>query len=183
MAYRLITNNEITNDEYLIVNISNKLFQVKFNKKESDGIRLYFDFLVANTSEFTPDYEDEMCMVEVDNIFDEIKDVKYHWAGSLVLYSYDVPYLDKDYKWRHFSSGFMYNDTKLMEHALTDALTRLLIDYDIKIDEDDSFIARGIFDSYLKHNENLPDCRTLSNDIYNFIKKKAVKGTPTLIVI
>lgn len=181
MAYRLITNNEITNDEYLIVNISNKLFQVKFNKKESDGIRLYFDFLVANTSEFTPDYEYEMNMVH--NIFDEIKDVKYHWAGSLVLYSYDVPYLDKDYKWRHFSSGFMYNDTKLMEHALTDALTRLLMDYDIKIDDDDSLIARGIFDSYMKHNEKLPDCRILSDDIYNYIKKKAVKGTPTLIVI
>lgn len=181
MAYRLITKNQISNNEYLVVNISNKLFQVKFNKKESDGISLYFDFLVANTSEFTPDYEYEMDMVH--NIFDEIKDVKYHWAGSILLYSYDVPYLDKDYKWRVFSSGFLYMDTEILEHALTDALTRLLIDYDIKIDEDDSFIARGIFDSYLKHNEKLPDCRTLSNDIYNYIKKKAVKGTPTLIVI
>lgn len=180
MAYRLITKNKISSYEYLIVDISNKLFQVKGNKEESDGIIFYFDFLVADTSEFKPDYD---CECTQSGISDDLKTVNFHWAGSVEMFTYDVPYSDDDYKWRNLSSNFWNQDTTSLEQALTDALTKLLVDYDIMIDNEDCLIVRGIFNSYMKHGEQLPDSYTLSQEIYNYIKKKAVKGSPTIITV
>ena len=51
------------------------------------------------------------------------------------------------------------------------------------IDNEDSLITRGIFDSYMKHSEQLPDSYTLSLEIYNYIKMKSVKGSPTIITV
>ena len=88
--------------------------------------------------------------------------MNFHWAGSVEMFTYDSPYSDDDYKWRNLSGNFWNQDATSLEQALTDALTKLLVDYDIMIDNEDSLIARGIFDSYMKHSEQLPDSYTLS---------------------
>ena len=109
--------------------------------------------------------------------------MNFHWAGSVEMFTYDSPYSDDDNKWRNLSGNFWNQDATSLEQALTDALTKLLVDYDIMIDNEDSLIARGIFDSYMKHSEPLPDSYTLSQEIYNYIKMKSAKGSPTIITV
>lgn len=177
MAYKIITQNVTSRGMRLVADIGDGFFKVKFNKEASDGISFFYDFLIADYKNIKPCYRDCMKYTDEDgNPYGELCEASdhnypdFHWACSLNLYTYDVEYQDENLRWRCLGNELQHEYSKLGEEVITDVIMHFAPKYDIIIDEDNSPIARAFNNSFLKHDEKLPEKDVLVKEMIDFIQ-------------